>query len=192
MYCHYYWGELWGIRYLSEAYPGIGYASEPTVRFTLPNCPCPPPMHCLGVSQRLTMLRLRTCQSFLPGQATMYRAFSPTLPRRPTERTRHGRCLSSIGCQTPADWKPANEKYPVMAKEEVMAPKSHGTSRTPVQQNLRYGCDVRTAAQICNFNRHCAEHAGYFINGTSWAKDINPNEVTTYYDSNTVLHLSFT
>ena len=30
---------------------------------------------------------------------------------------------------------------------------AHGTSETPVQPELRYGCDHATADKICNFNR---------------------------------------
>jgi len=52
--------------------------------------------------------------------------------------------------------------YPITCDESVMKPKSHGTSETPVQSNLRWGCDFETADRICNFNRHYAEHSGYF------------------------------
>jgi hypothetical protein len=38
-----------------------------------------------------------------------------------------------------------------------MSPKAHGTSSTPVQKDLRWGCDYDTADRICNFNRHYAE-----------------------------------
>lgn len=31
-----------------------------------------------------------------------------------------------------------------------------GTSNTPVQENLRWGCDQKVADNICNFNRHYA------------------------------------
>lgn len=41
----------------------------------------------------------------------------------------------------------------VMGEESIMAPKAHGTSNTPVQQGLRWNCDVATADRICNFNR---------------------------------------
>ena len=43
-----------------------------------------------------------------------------------------------------------------------MYPKAHGTSAVPVQDNLRWGCDRKKADEICNFNRHYAEHSGYF------------------------------
>ena len=41
-----------------------------------------------------------------------------------------------------------------------MSPKAHGTSATPVQQNLRWNCDPVLADRICNFNRRFAESAG--------------------------------
>jgi hypothetical protein len=54
------------------------------------------------------------------------------------------------------------DELPVVGSESLMAAKAHGTSATPVQDELRWGCDWKTADRICNFNRHYAEHAGYF------------------------------
>ena len=51
---------------------------------------------------------------------------------------------------------------PKQCDEEVMKNKGHGTCATPVQQDLLYGCDFETADRICCFNRHYAEHSGYF------------------------------
>ena len=48
----------------------------------------------------------------------------------------------------------ANSKFPVMAEEEVMSQKAHGTSEKPVQEKLRWNCDFETADRICNFNRY--------------------------------------
>ena len=39
----------------------------------------------------------------------------------------------------------------VMGGEEIMSQKAHGTSATPVQQNLRWSCSEKIADQICNF-----------------------------------------
>jgi len=39
----------------------------------------------------------------------------------------------------------------VMGEESIMSPKAHGTSETPVQKNLRWGCDHETADRICNY-----------------------------------------
>ena len=58
--------------------------------------------------------------------------------------------------------KPDTGKYPIMAEEEVMSQKKHGTSDKPVQKDLRWKCDFDTADRICNFNRHYAEYAGYW------------------------------
>lgn len=88
------------------------------------------------------------------------------------------------GCQTPADWLLHRDTLPVMGTEELMRPKAHGTSDTPVQKALRYGCDQALADRICNFNRHYAEHSGYFRQ-TEWLEAVAEAEVaTTYYDSN--------
>jgi hypothetical protein len=56
----------------------------------------------------------------------------------------------------------STKKYPVMAGEELMKPKSHGTSDKSVMKDLRWNCDFETADRICNFNRHYAEYAGYW------------------------------
>jgi hypothetical protein len=53
-------------------------------------------------------------------------------------------------------------KFPIIAEEEVMSQKAHGTSEKPVMKNLRWNCDYDTADRICNFNRHYAEYAGYW------------------------------
>jgi hypothetical protein len=37
----------------------------------------------------------------------------------------------------------------VPGSEDLMKPKAHGTSETPVQENLRWGCDRETADRIC-------------------------------------------
>ena len=44
----------------------------------------------------------------------------------------------------------------VMGSEDIMAPKAHGTCTQPVQSDLRFGCDTKTADKICCFNRHYA------------------------------------
>jgi len=91
--------------------------------------------------------------------------------------------MEQQGCQTPKDWLPTGT-LPIMGSEMLMAPKTHGTSHTPVQADLRYDCDRAVADRICNFNRHYAEHAGYFLK-TRWLQDIPQNgDPTTYYDSN--------
>ena len=45
-----------------------------------------------------------------------------------------------------------------------------------------YGCDFETADRICCYNRHAAEHRGYFMK-TRWAKEVDQTKETTYYDS---------
>merc|ERR1712154_438622 len=85
---------------------------------------------------------------------------------------------------------PSNN-YPapcVMGDESIMSPKAHGTSEVPVQKNLRWGCDNKTADRICNFNRHYAEHSGYFTARKEYIKQLEQTEEgekITYYDSNT-------
>jgi len=74
-------------------------------------------------------------------------------------------------------------KLPVLADEEVMSPKAHGTSEKPVQKNLRWSCDYETADRICNFNRHYAEFAGYW-QGTKFLEELSTMEQPIkFYDS---------
>eukprot|EP00798_Chlamydomonas_sp_ICE-L_P004982 gene4982-34760_t len=68
--------------------------------------------------------------------------------------------------------------------ESLMKKKAHGTSDAPAQSNLRWGCDPQLADKICNFNRHYAEHSGYWT-GTNFLKEVDRNGETVFYDSNT-------
>jgi peptide methionine sulfoxide reductase MsrB len=71
-----------------------------------------------------------------------------------------------------------------LGDESIMAPKSHGTSETPVQESLRYGVSNKLADKITNYNRRFAEYGGYFT-GTSFEKDVRAaNGPITFYDSN--------
>lgn len=78
----------------------------------------------------------------------------------------------------------------VMGDESIMSPKAHGTSDTPAQKDLRWNCDYETADRICNFNRHYAEHAGYWTT-TSFVGDARDGKYAseggeiTFHDSNT-------
>jgi hypothetical protein len=61
-------------------------------------------------------------------------------------------------------------------------PLPHGTTETAVQENLRWSCAWKTADKICSFNRHYAEHAGYWEQ-TSFLAEVDKTVETTYYDS---------
>ena len=73
-------------------------------------------------------------------------------------------------------------KLPIVCGEEVMSQKAHGTSPAPVQKNLKWGCSTQTADKICSFNRHYAEHAGYWTS-TNFLAEVDRTTETTYYDS---------
>eukprot|EP01130_Rhizamoeba_saxonica_P007245 TRINITY_DN2925_c0_g1_i1.p1 TRINITY_DN2925_c0_g1~~TRINITY_DN2925_c0_g1_i1.p1 ORF type:complete len:164 (+),score=31.64 TRINITY_DN2925_c0_g1_i1:247-738(+) len=65
----------------------------------------------------------------------------------------------------------------------IMSQKAHGTTEFPVQSNLRYNCDGEVADRICCYNRHYAEHSGYWLK-TSFMKEIDENSgEITFYDS---------
>ena len=74
----------------------------------------------------------------------------------------------------------------VMGTEEMMAPKAHGTSDTPVQKNLRWSCRSDIADNICNFNRHYAERGTYWERSTTFLREEEQTEgPIEFYDSNT-------
>ncbi|KAI2512606.1 hypothetical protein MHU86_1825 [Fragilaria crotonensis] len=79
-----------------------------------------------------------------------------------------------------------SQTLPILASEDVMRTKSHGTSDKPVMKDLRWSCDYEVADRICNFNRHYAEYAGYWTS-TTFLKDIknrdDPNAPIQFYDS---------
>ena len=74
----------------------------------------------------------------------------------------------------------------VMGDEQMMSQKAHGASATPVQKELRWGCDVGTADRICNYNRHFAERSGYWERSTNFLNEegMTSGEIT-FRDSNT-------
>lgn len=73
----------------------------------------------------------------------------------------------------------------VRGDESIMSQKEHGTSHTPVQQDLRWNCDVALADRICNFNRHYAEHSGYWLSSFFPAEASETDGTIVFYDSNT-------
>jgi hypothetical protein len=89
---------------------------------------------------------------------------------------------------SPPDSSPACSPPCVPGNETLMSPKEHGTSHTPVQNPLRWGCDPKVADRICNFNRHYAEYSGYFQTTSFLSEALTASEDNTllrFYDSNT-------
>ena len=121
--------------------------------------------------------------SFAGGRAPLPKAFgTSTSSRRSTSTTTRMLLDGLLG----------GKKFDppcVMGEEEIMSPKEHGTSKVPVQDDLRWSCDKEVADRICNFNRHYAEYAGYWET-TSFLKtydadmDAESGEIN-FYDSNT-------
>merc|ERR1711937_183505 len=99
------------------------------------------------------------------------------------------RCLATFGFVSAAGACSRNgaatmsSKYPITIDESVMNRKAHGTCERPVMENLRWGSDWKTADKICCFNRHYAEHSGYFLSTKFVAETKNLNEPITFYDS---------
>jgi len=72
----------------------------------------------------------------------------------------------------------------IMGDESIMSQKAHGTSETPVQQDLRWNCDVTVADRICNYNRHYAEYRGYWTSTSFLEEESQTTGEITFYDSN--------
>lgn len=99
-------------------------------------------------------------------------------------------CASSTQSSAVVDSKQKpNGNYPVYGNANIMTRRSHGTSNTPVQKDLRWGCDFQTADRICNYNRHFAEPSGYLRGKNRFLQECESakRKKTTvkFYDSNT-------
>ena len=72
-----------------------------------------------------------------------------------------------------------------------MSRKAHGTTEKPVQEDLRWNCNRKKADEICCFNRHYAEHSGYFKTTPfqSYMMERGSEAPTVFYDSVTGLPL---
>ena len=71
----------------------------------------------------------------------------------------------------------------IRGSESIMSKKAHGTCETGPMANLRWSCSHSTADKICCFNRHYAEHSGYW-QGTSFLKEESAaSGEITFFDS---------
>jgi hypothetical protein len=61
----------------------------------------------------------------------------------------------------------------------------HFVACRPVQENLRWNCDRKKADEICNFNRHYAEHSGYYEKTDFKGEARAAKDPMEFYDSNT-------
>lgn len=82
----------------------------------------------------------------------------------------------------------AKSQFPILGSEDLMKPKQHGSSSSPVQSKLKWGCDVQLADRICNYNRRWAENAGYFMYSSPFLSEIS-KEISS--DSETVHEITF-
>ena len=73
-------------------------------------------------------------------------------------------------------------RLPIAGDESLMAPKAHGSCAAPVRAALRWGCDAKLADRICCYNRHYAEHSGYWLT-TQFLKTADRAGETSFYDS---------
>ena len=106
-------------------------------------------------------------------------------------RAMHGLLMLAIGSTGLMGMGQKKFNSPVvMGEESMMSEKGHGTYHQPVQQDLRWGCSHQIADNICNFNRHYAERAGYFERSTRFLKEEGKaGGKVEFYDSNTGFRL---
>ncbi|ORY52517.1 hypothetical protein BCR33DRAFT_711810, partial [Rhizoclosmatium globosum] len=93
-----------------------------------------------------------------------------------------GEYCTATGCKpNELSARPNFQGFPVIGDDSIMSTKQHGTCATAPMQDLRFGVNYGTTDRICCFNRHYAEHSGYFLE-TNWLKEVSRTEPTTYYD----------
>lgn len=131
----------------------------------------------LTMISSLTMGAVSLLRSSVYGFGPSFSRYGPNVSARTNNTQR--KLFEMFGSATAK-----NSKYPIIAEEEVMSQKGHGTSEKPVQKNLRWNCDYETADRICNFNRHYAEFAGYW-ESTEFLTSVKNgvDEPIKFYDS---------
>ncbi len=141
--------------------------------------------------------RLRFLQSLIEGITSQHNT-NHTQQTATRKRFEFMGCTSSQeavkdvqGVDAAGNGKP---QYPLLGTAEIMKRKAHGTSATPVQDNLRWGCDHKLADRICNYNRHFAEHSRYYTKRADFLQEFEDAErddvPMQFFDSNTG-HLLF-
>jgi len=70
-----------------------------------------------------------------------------------------------------------------LGEDTLMAPKDHGTTSIPVQDNLKYGVSQKLSDKICSYNRHFAENSGYYRYTNFEDVMYSAKGPVTFYDS---------
>jgi len=86
---------------------------------------------------------------------------------------------------TDPDVLPQHGGTPVAGSEGIMSKKAHGTTAHAVQESLRWQCNRSKADNICCYNRHYAEHSGYYATTpfVQYVKERGDTKPTVFYDS---------
>ena len=71
----------------------------------------------------------------------------------------------------------------ITGTEELMKQKEHGTCVGEIQKELRWQCDRETADRISCFNRHYAEHSGYWEQTSFLTEEDGSTGEIYFYDS---------
>eukprot|EP00808_Paulinella_micropora_P015364 g14165.t1 len=93
------------------------------------------------------------------------------------------------GTAEKAYWYYQKAEYPIVGPESIMSQKDHGTCPTAVQKPLRWHLDNDLADRICCFNRHYAEHSGFFTLQREFLDEVGNSDKINFYDPVTGDHL---
>lgn len=74
----------------------------------------------------------------------------------------------------------SNVPVAMLAKNEIMNQRAHGTCSVATPANIRWGCDRQMADRIGCFNRAFAEPSGYFQSTKFLSEERGVTEVTFY------------
>ena len=112
-----------------------------------------------SVAAKFLALKMRTSFLCISTVALTVDAFALRATAATTRRSRAASPIANLLDVLGGAMKKGFDAPVVMGTEEMMSQKEFGTSAMPIQQDLRWGCDVETADRICNYNRHYAECA---------------------------------
>jgi len=93
--------------------------------------------------------------------------------------------IISMGVEHSTSTDHNGSKFPVVGSDQIMNKKAHGTCDKGVMNNLRWKCDKELADKISCYNRHYAEHSGYFWKDSNFMDyvKLNKEDKITFYDS---------
>ncbi|KAJ3204254.1 hypothetical protein HDU83_002546 [Entophlyctis luteolus] len=121
---------------------------------------------------------LKTPASRKPS-AAMFSFMKKSSPATPMDDQNY--CTATGCAPNELSARPNFDGFPVIGDESIMDKKENGSCAVPPMKDLLFGVSYEVTNRICCFNRHYAEHSGYFLQ-TQWLDSVSKTEATTYYD----------